>query len=125
MSAFPTEAEYEDTISRIYMRAERSEVSVIVIFGTHLIIRKLLKAAALEFSSQAPKNGKRRFTWIGSDGWSNRLRFVGDEADPALGALTIMMRKGTIGEKFKDYYSRLNLTNYPRENKRFVIDGLA
>ena len=120
MSAFPTDEEYEKTVFEIYKRAGGSNVSVIVIFGTHFIIRHLLKAA-LKYKSEAP----RRFTWIGSDGWSNRLKFVGDEADPALGALTIMMRKGTIGQKFKDRYSSLNLANYPWRNKTYVVDDLA
>jgi hypothetical protein len=115
MKAFPTDLEYEETILRIYNRAKHSKVSVIVIFGTQTIIRRLLNAA-LKYNAVAP----RRFTWIGSDGWSNGLEFVGKEADPALGALTIMMRKGDAAQEFKDYYTSFNLTNYPRKNKRFV-----
>ena len=115
MKAFPTDSDYEETVLRIYKRATRSKVSVIVIFGTQTVIRGLLKAA-LKHTSKAP----RRFTWIGSDGWSNRLEFTGVDAKPALGALTIMMRTGHVTQHFKDYYSSFNLTNYPRKNKRFV-----
>lgn len=115
MKAHPTDSEYEETILRIYDRAERSQVSVIIIFGTHAVIRNLLKAAS-KHASRAP----RRFTWFGSDGWSNTLELVGAEADPALGALTIMMIKGDIPQTFKDYFSSFNLTNYPRTNKRYV-----
>jgi hypothetical protein len=116
MNAFPTIAEYEETILRIYNRAKSSKVSVIVIFASNTVIRGVLKAA-LKHVSNAP----RRFTWIGSDGWGNRLDFGGPEAEAALGSLTIMMRKGEIAQEFKDYYSSLNLTNYPRKNKRFAI----
>ena len=115
MKAFPMEIEYEETILRIYKRAKHSEVSVIVIFGSRTVIRHLMKAA-LKHTSIAP----RRFTWIGSDGWGNRVEFVGAEANPALGALTIMMRRGETAQEFKDYYSSFNLTNYPRKNKRFA-----
>ena len=116
MNAFPTDTECEETILRIYNRAKNSKVSVIVIFASSTVIRRLVNAA-LKHASIAP----RRFTWIGSDGWGNRIDFVGAEAESALGALTIMIRKGETAQEFKDHFSSFNLTNYPRKNKRFAV----
>ena len=115
LSAFPTKAEYEEIIIKIFQRATKSKVSVLVVFGTQTDIRGLLKAV-LKHKSLAP----RHFTWIGSDGWSNRLHVVENSEDAALGALTFMVRTGEVSHKFKNYFSSLNLTNYPRKNKRFV-----
>ena len=113
--AFPTHQEYEDTIMRIFERAKESNVSVLVVFGTQTDIRGLLEAV-LKHSSHAP----RHFTWIGSDGWSNRLYVVETAQAAALGALTIMQRTGKVSQKFKNYFSSFNLTNFPRKNKRLV-----
>jgi hypothetical protein len=115
LSAFPTQVEYEETITRIFQRAKESRVSVLVVFGTQTDIRGLLEAVQ-KYSSLAP----RHFTWIGSDGWSNRLHVVETAPDAALGALTIMQRTGEVSKKFKNYFSSFNLANYPRKNKRFV-----
>ncbi|XP_028391000.1 metabotropic glutamate receptor 4-like [Dendronephthya gigantea] len=115
-SAFPTIADYEDTIKRVFERAQQSNVSVIVVFGTQTVIRHLLEAA-LKFTSRAP----RHFTWIGSDGWSNRP-VVETAEKAALGALTIMVRTGTVPQKFKDHFSSFNLTNYPLKNKRYFYE---
>ena len=115
LERFTTMEGYEETIKRIFERAKKSEVSVLVIFGTQMDTKRLLEAA-LKHSSRAP----RRFTWIGSDGWSNRVHVVETAEEAALGALTIMMRTGEISQKFADYFSSFNLTNYPRQNKRYV-----
>jgi hypothetical protein len=115
LSAFPTQVEYEETITRIFQRAKESRVSVLVVFGTQTDIRGLLEAIQ-KYSSLAP----RHFTWIGSDGWSNRLHVVETAPDAALGALTIMQRTGEVSQKFKNYFSSFNLANNPRKNKRFV-----
>ncbi|XP_028391565.1 metabotropic glutamate receptor 8-like [Dendronephthya gigantea] len=116
-SSFPTVADYEDTIKRVFKRAEKSKVSVIVVFGTQTVTRRLLEAA-LKFSSRAP----RHFTWIGSDGWSNRPDVVKTAEEAALGALTITVRTGTVPQKFKDRFSSYNLTNYPLKNKRYFYE---
>ena len=114
LSAFPKPQDYNKTITRIFQRAKQSQVSVLVVYGTQTDIRCLLEAAK-NLSSLAPRN----FTWIGSDGWSNRPDVVATAGEAALGALTIMVRTGEVSEKFKKYFSNLNLKNYPR-NKRFV-----
>ena len=115
LSAFPTRQEYNETMKRIFERARESKVSVLVVFGTQTDIRFLLEATK-NLGSLAPRN----FTWIGSDGWSNRPDVVETAGEVALGALTIMVRTGKVSPKFKNYFSKLNLTNYPRNNKRFV-----
>ena len=115
LSAFPTPLQYEETMKRIFERARESRVSVLVVFGTQTDIRCLLEATK-NLGSLAPRN----FTWIGSDGWSNRPDVVETAGEVALGALTIMVRTGKVSPKFKNYFSNLNLTNYPRNNKRFV-----
>ena len=113
--AFPTQLEYEETIKRIFRRAKQSKVSVLVVFGTQTDIRGLLEAV-LKYKSFAP----RSFTWIGSDGWSNRVHVVETAKEAALGALTIMIRTGEVSQKFKNHFSSFNLTNYPHKNKRLV-----
>ena len=115
LSAFPTRQEYEETMKRIFQRAKESRVSVVLVYGTQTDIRCLLEATK-NLSSLAPRN----FTWIGSDGWSNRPDVVETAGEVALGALTIMVRTGKVSPKFKNYFSNLNLTNYPRNDKRFV-----
>ena len=117
LNAFPTQLEYEETMKRIFQRARQSQVSVLVVFGTQTDIRCLLEAA-LKHRSLAPRN----FTWIGSDGWSNRPDVVETAGEAALGALTIMVRTGKVSPKFKKYFSNLNFANYPRNNKRLVIN---
>ena len=114
LSAFPTPQEYEETMTRIFQRARQSKVSVLVVFGTQTDIRYLLEA------TQKLRITPRNFTWIGSDGWSNRRHVVKTAEEVALGALTIMVRTGEVSPKFKNYFSNLNLTNYSRNNKRFV-----
>ena len=114
LSAFPTPQEYEETMTRIFQRARQSKVSVLVVFGTQTDIRYLLEA------TQKLRIAPRNFTWIGSDGWSNRRHVVKTAEEVALGALTIMVRTGEVSPKFKNYFSNLNLTNYSRNNKRFV-----
>lgn len=116
LPAFPTRMEYEETIMRIFQRAKQSKVSVLVVFGTQTDIRGLLEAA-LNNSKLAPRN----FTWVGSDGWSNRFHVVESAQQAALGALTIMMRTGEVSQSFKNYFSSFNLSNYPRINKRLVM----
>ena len=114
LSAFPTPQEYEETMTRIFQRARQSKVSVLVVFGTQTDIRYLLEA------TQKLRIAPRNFTWIGSDGWSNRHHVVETAEEVALGALTIMVRTGEVSPKFKNYFSNLNLTNYSQNNKRFV-----
>ena len=114
LSAFPTPQEYEETMTRIFQRARQSKVSVLVVFGTQTDIRYLLEA------TQKLRIAPRNFTWIGSDGWSNRRHVVETAEEVALGALTIMVRTGEVSPKFKNYFSNLNFTNYSRNNKRFV-----
>ena len=113
--AFPTQLEYEETILRIFRRAKQSKVSVLVVFGTQTDIRSLLEAV-LKYRTLAPRN----FTWIGSDGWSNRVHVVETAQEAAHGALTIMMRTGEVSHKFKNYFSSFGLTSYPQKNKRLV-----
>ena len=115
LSAFPTPQEYEETMTRIFQRARQSKVSVLVVFGTQTDIRYLLEA------TQKLRIAPRNFTWIGSDGWSNRRHVVETAEEVALGALTIMVRTGEVSPKFKNYFFNMNLTNYSRNNKRFVI----
>ena len=115
LSAFPTPQEYEETMKRIFQRARRSKVSVLVVFSIQTDIRRLLEATQ-KHRSLAPQN----FTWIGSDSWSNTPDVVETAGEAALGALTIMFKTGEVSPKFKNYFFNLNLTNYPRNNKRFV-----
>ena len=112
LSSFPTTAEYSRVIERLESRREQRS-NVVVVFATQTDIRYLLEAAK-------KRKNRRRFTWIGSDGWSNRVDVTNGVQDAALGALTIMMRRGETSQDFKNYFASLNLENYPRENRRYV-----
>ena len=62
LSSFPTTAEYSRVIERLESRREQRS-NVVVVFATQTDIRYLLEAAK-------KRKNRRRFTWIGSDGWS-------------------------------------------------------
>lgn len=113
LSLFPSTAEYRKVMERLVRRSMQSNVSVVVLFCTQADARNLLEAA--KFTQSA-----RHFTFIGSDGWSNRFDVTETSHDVAQGALTIMMRRGGELKNFEDYFVGLKRENYPRENKRFV-----
>jgi hypothetical protein len=116
LTVFPSKAEYDSVLERLHNRERQN--NVVVIFATQSDIRYLLEAALRRRDSGS--SDYRQFTWIGSDGWSNRIDVTETAEEAALGAITIMMRRGEIPLEFKDYFSNLTKNNYKRENKRYV-----
>lgn len=116
LTPFPSPAEYDSVIEKLQNTKQQN--NVVVVFATQGDIRRLLEAALRRKKSQS--SDYRDLTWIGSDGWSNRVDVTDTAPEAALGALTIMMRRGKIPQEFLQYFTNLTLENYPRKNNRYL-----
>ena len=114
LSSFPETNEYDSVIEKLHNRERQN--NVVVVFATQTVARNLLEASLRRKNSKSSNN--RHFTWIGSDGWSNRFDVISTAADAALGAITIMMRRGKYPQEFMNYFNNFTWTNYPYETKR-------
>ena len=110
LSAFPTDEEYKKVIEDLLRSASETNMSTVVLFVTQIDARKIFEAAGYY-------DGANRFTWIGSDGWSNIKDVSAKAGKAAMGALEIDFERGEVLQEFKDYYLRLNWTHYPKERK--------
>jgi ABC-type branched-subunit amino acid transport system substrate-binding protein len=110
LSAFPTDEEYENVVEALLKSARETNMSTVVLFVTQIDARKIFETAKTYDKAQ-------RFTWIGSDGWSNNKDISGSAREAAIGALEIDFQRGEVLKEFKDYFLNLNCHNYPRENK--------
>lgn len=110
LSAFPTDMDYKTVIEALIKSDSETNMSVVVLFVTQTDARKIFEAATTYDNAQ-------RFTWIGSDGWSiNDVR--GKAGEAAMGTLEVNFQRGEVLKEFKDYFLNLNLSNYPRNNKK-------
>ena len=116
LTPFPSPGEYDSVIEKLQNTKQQN--NVVVVFATQGDIRHLLEAALRRKKSQS--SDYRDLTWIGSDGWSNRVDVTDTAPEAALGALTIMMRRGKIPQEFLQYFTNLTLENYPRKNNRYL-----
>ena len=110
LSAFPTDEEYKGVIDALLKSARETNMSTVVLFVTQIDARKIFETAKTYAEAQ-------RFTWIGSDGWSNNKDISGNAKKAAIGALEIDFQRGEVLNEFKEYFLSLNWTNYPRKNK--------
>jgi metabotropic glutamate receptor 2/3 len=110
LSAFPTDEEYKNVVEALLKSARETNMSTVVLFVTQIDARKIFETAKTYDKAQ-------RFTWIGSDGWSNNKDISGSAREAAIGALEIDFQRGEVLKEFKDYFLNLNCHNYPRENK--------
>ena len=104
---------YKEIIKALVKSASETNMSAVVMFVTQIDARKI-------FETARRYDGAQRFTWIGSDGWSNNHDVTAKAGEAAMGALQIDFQRGEVLKEFKDYYLNLKWTNYPRENKRLV-----
>ena len=113
LSAFPTDDEYKDVVDALLRSARETNMSTVVLFVTQIDARKIFETAREYDKAQS-------FTWIGSDGWSNNKDISAKAKEAAIGALEIDFQRGEVLKEFKDYFMRLNWTNYRRKNKELV-----
>ncbi len=113
LSPFPTDDEYRDVIKALLKSASETNMSTVVLFVTEIDAGKLFEAASMYDNEQ-------RLTWIGNDGWGNLEDISAKAGEAAIGLLQIEIQRGEDLKEFKDYFLNLNLTNYPRKEKRSV-----
>ena len=110
LSPFPKDEEYKNVIEALVKSASETNMSTVVLFLTQIDARKIFETARSYDIAQ-------RFTWIGSDGWSNMKDISASAGEAAIGALEIDFQRGEVLKDFKEYFLNLSWTNYDRENK--------
>ena len=113
LSPFPKDQEYKDVIEALIKSASETNMSTVVLFVTQADARRLFETAKMY-------DNARRFTWIGSDGWSNLEDISSKAGEAAIGTLQVEIKRGKVLKEFKDYFLNLTWTNYPREHKQLV-----
>ena len=113
LSAFPTDDEYRNVIEALLKSASETNMSTVVLFVTLRDARKLLEAARMYDNAHT-------FTWIGNDGWTNLEHITEKAREAAIGLLGIEIQRGENIQEFMDYFTNLNLTNYPKEYNELV-----
>ncbi len=113
IKSFPEDKDYKEVIDALLESASETNMSTVVLFVTQIDARKLFETARTYGKAQ-------RFTWIGSDGWSNMKDISAKAGEAAIGALEIDFQRGEVLKEFKDYFLNLNWNHYPRENKELV-----
>ena len=93
-----------DEIMALFMKKMYSRVKVIVIYSTQDDSRRILRAAT--------KVGRGRFTWVGSNGWSNRADVTNGNEEAADGSLTVNHLEGSV-EGFQKFFMKMS----PQNNK--------
>ena len=88
-----------DTIMKNCLQPIYRRVKVIVLYSTQDESRRILHAAM--------KNGRGRFTWIGSNGWSNRADVTRDHEEVSDGSLTVNHLEGKV-KGFRNFLMQLS-----------------
>ncbi|XP_048585408.1 metabotropic glutamate receptor 4 isoform X1 [Nematostella vectensis] len=96
-----TDAHYERIIREI-AQARFDAVNIIVVFTTQTDSAGLLSAAA--------RLGATRFTWLGSNGWSNRMTVTIGNEMVANGSITVNHMDGQVAG-FEEFFSSMNPIN--------------
>ena len=106
LPSLPRDEDFKNVVNDFLKRRTESSSSVntIVVFTTQSDSTDLLRAAN--------ESGATQFTWVGSNGWSNRIDVTEGKEEVADGSLTVNHLEGEV-PKFHKYF--LNLK--PAENK--------
>lgn len=106
LPSLPTDGDFTKVISN-FLRKRRetsNSITTIVVFTTQSDSADMLRAAK--------ESGATEFTWLGSNGWSNRIDVTEGKEEVADGSLTVNHLEGEV-PRFKEYF--LNLK--PTDNK--------
>ena len=90
LPSLPNEKDFDDVIKTFLETSTQhsDHVNVIVVFTTQADSEDILRAAT--------KKNATQFTWVGSNGWSNRVDVTDGNEDVAEGSLTVNHLEGDV-----------------------------
>lgn len=106
LPSLPKDEDFHEVIKKIVTRRSESSNSVntIVLFTTQADSADLLRTAK--------EAGATQFTWVGSNGWSNRFDVTNGNEEVADGSLTVNHLEGEV-PRFEKHFKNLK----PSDNK--------
>ena len=106
LPSLPKDEDFDEVIKNIVTgrRESSNSVNTIVLFTT--------QADSADLIGAAKKAGATQFTWVGSNGWSNRLDVTNGNEEVADGSLTVNHLEGEV-PRFEKHFKDLK----PSDNK--------
>lgn len=104
LPVLPTSEDFKAVISKFLKRRAETfnTVNTIVVFTTQSDSADLLRAAR--------ESGATQFTWVGSNGWSNRIDVTEGKEEVADGSLTVNHLEGDV-PRFEKHFLNLKPTD--------------